>query len=479
MKLHTLILLSFTSAALGSLSGRTWGSGYILFFALLPMIHALASEKRVWASALATSILAIPMMVVAGEGLLHISWWVFLLLVLSQITWYLLPGAGVALVQKKWGMTAGIISLPVFWTATEFLAGATFLWKNYANPASIAYSQVDTFLLQVARFSSTSGIVFLVFLISVGIYLLVRTKMLLPLLVGLILASTAFLPRKITPQNEENTLEVAVIQGAITNAETIIGGFDYEMQSELIERYERLTLEALEQSPNLDIIVWPESSVPMAMRGNTIDTRLSQALAQSHVVLLGASYYSWGHGYNVAMLWQDNKLGNVYYKQSPVPITEAWATPGHYLPPPFVGGARVGLAICMESTYPALLRRPVLDGADLLIVMANATALGGANTPELHLRAARLRAVETSRWLVHASQSGPSAVVDPRGNVITKTVPEQTFLTSTTQKITTQTPFVILGNWLGLFTLVLSFLLTIPFSLLSQLLTKNNNKTKL
>ena len=478
MKLHVLILLSFTSAAIGSLSGRTWGNGYILLFALLPMIHVLASEKRIWASALATAILAIPMMVVAGEGLLNISWLFFLLLVFSQITWYLLPGAGVALVRRKWGMIASVLSLPIFWTATEFLAGSTFLWKNYANPASIAYSQTDTLLLQAAHFSSTSAVVFLVFFISVGIYLLVRGKTPFPFLIGLILVSTAFLPRKTTVQTEENTLEVAVIQGAITNAETIIGGFDYEMQSELIKRYEQLTFAALEQNPNINLIVWPESSMPMAISGNSLDGRLSKTLANFPLVLLGGSYYAWGNGYNVAMLWQDNRLNNVYYKQSPVPITEAWVTSGYYLEPPLVAGARVALAICMESTYPALLRKSVLDGADLLIVLANATALGGANTPELHLRAASLRAVETGRWVIHASQSGYSAFVDPTGKVIVKTISGQTFLTNVVQKTTTHTPFIVFGNWLGLVALAIALLLLIPFGLLFRLLTKNRSLTK-
>ena len=478
MKLRTLILLSFISAALGSLSGRTWGSGYILFFALLPMIHVLANEKRIWASALATAILALPIMIVSGEGLLHISWLAFLLVVLSQITWYLLPGAGVALMQRKWGMPASILSLPVFWTATEFLSGSIFLWKNYANPVSVAYFQVDTFLLQTAQFSSTSAIVFLVFLISVGIYLLVRGKTPLPLLIGLILVSVAHLPRKTTPQTEENTLEVAIIQGAITNAETVIGGFDYEVQSKLIERYERLTLEALEESPNLDFIVWPESSVPMTITRDTVDQRLLETLTNFPAVLLNSTYHSWGYDYNVTMLWQDNKLANVYYKQSPVPITEAWVTSGRYLLPPLVGETRVGLAICMESVYSALIRKPVLDGAELLVAMANATSLGKTNAPEFHQQVARIRAVETGRWLVHASQSGPSAIVNPNGEIVAQTDSRQAFLTGVVQKTTAQTTFVMLGDWLGQLALSITLLLVIPLSTILQIRTKISARFK-
>ena len=53
----------------------------------------------------------------------------------------------------------------------------------------------------------------------------------------------------------------------------------------------------------------------------------------------------------------------------------------------------------------------------MLLVPTNASSYRNAQIPSQEVAAARLRAVETGRWVVQAAPTGYSAVIDHRGNV--------------------------------------------------------------
>jgi apolipoprotein N-acyltransferase len=56
-------------------------------------------------------------------------------------------------------------------------------------------------------------------------------------------------------------------------------------------------------------------------------------------------------------------------------------------------------------------------GGRLLLVPTNASSYTTAQVPAQELAAARVRAVETGRWVVQAAPTGYSGVVDQRGRV--------------------------------------------------------------
>jgi apolipoprotein N-acyltransferase len=57
----------------------------------------------------------------------------------------------------------------------------------------------------------------------------------------------------------------------------------------------------------------------------------------------------------------------------------------------------------------------------LIVSLANDAWFGDSQEPRLHDAVARLRAVEHRRYLVRATNSGISSVVDPLGRVIART----------------------------------------------------------
>lgn len=78
---------------------------------------------------------------------------------------------------------------------------------------------------------------------------------------------------------------------------------------------------------------------------------------------------------------------------------------------------KVGVSICFEAIFPDTIRRQVGDGARLLLNLSNDAWLGPGAGPEQHLLMVRLRAIENGIWVVRATTTGISAVINPFGAV--------------------------------------------------------------
>ncbi|OED45013.1 apolipoprotein N-acyltransferase [Endozoicomonas sp. (ex Bugula neritina AB1)] len=107
--------------------------------------------------------------------------------------------------------------------------------------------------------------------------------------------------------------------------------------------------------------------------------------------------------------------------------------------------------ICYEVVYPDFAAQQALNSG-LLITISNDTWFGNSIGPIQHFQMARMRALETGRYLIRATNDGISALIDDRGQVL-KTIPrfEQGVLTGTAQVMTGSTPFMNFGSWPTLF----------------------------
>lgn len=85
-----------------------------------------------------------------------------------------------------------------------------------------------------------------------------------------------------------------------------------------------------------------------------------------------------------------------------------------------VGDVRVAIGICFESMYPEVIRSNVLAGpepADVVVVSTTDSSFGRSGQPAQHVDQSRLRALETGRWVVHATTSGITTLVAPDGSL--------------------------------------------------------------
>jgi apolipoprotein N-acyltransferase len=115
-------------------------------------------------------------------------------------------------------------------------------------------------------------------------------------------------------------------------------------------------------------------------------------------------------------------------------------------PPITLDDLRIAAAICYEIVYPDLVAGSAAD-ANLLVTVSNDTWFGSSIGPHQHLQMARLRAIETGKPLLRATNDGITAAVDSRGRV-TERLPQFTpgILRTTLTPRTGATPFSIHGS---------------------------------
>ncbi|SCX92922.1 Apolipoprotein N-acyltransferase [Nonlabens sp. Hel1_33_55] len=80
-------------------------------------------------------------------------------------------------------------------------------------------------------------------------------------------------------------------------------------------------------------------------------------------------------------------------------------------------GSKVAPIICYESVYGDYVSDYVKNGAQFLAIITNDAWWGNTQGHQQHLSLARLRAVETRRWIARSANTGISAVIAPSGTV--------------------------------------------------------------
>jgi apolipoprotein N-acyltransferase len=78
----------------------------------------------------------------------------------------------------------------------------------------------------------------------------------------------------------------------------------------------------------------------------------------------------------------------------------------------------LGVVISYEVFFPDRARAAVRAGGRVVLVPTNASSYRDEQIPAQEVAVARLRALETGRWVVQAAPTGYSAVIDHRGRVL-------------------------------------------------------------
>jgi apolipoprotein N-acyltransferase len=233
-------------------------------------------------------------------------------------------------------------------------------------------------------------------------------------------------------------LRLALVQGNIDQNQKWLPAY----QRATLAHYLQLSGQAAADG-RLDLMVWPETAMPFFFQDQPEHAARIRGFASTYAVplLLGAPAHDGGapgrrRTFNRAFLVgsEGQKLGT-YDKEHLVPF-------GEYLPPwldhPALGvlfqgvgdfapgvselplqlkDLALGLLICYETIFPEIAQARVGAGAGLLVNISNDAWFGLTSAPEQHLQLSVLRAVEQGRWLVRATNTGFSALVDPAGRI--------------------------------------------------------------
>ncbi len=85
------------------------------------------------------------------------------------------------------------------------------------------------------------------------------------------------------------------------------------------------------------------------------------------------------------------------------------------------GGHTFGTFICYESIFGNEIREFSKMGADVLINISDDGWYGDTSAPWQHLNMVRMRAIESHRWVLRATNTGITSVIDPDGRVFLST----------------------------------------------------------
>jgi apolipoprotein N-acyltransferase len=104
--------------------------------------------------------------------------------------------------------------------------------------------------------------------------------------------------------------------------------------------------------------------------------------------------------------------------------------------------------ICYEDVFGAE-QLHYLPEATLIVNVSNDAWFGDSFAAHQHLQIARVRAAEAGRYMLRATNTGVTAVIDPRGGGVA-TLPQfrPGVLKETVRGYTGSTPYARVGNWL-------------------------------
>jgi len=112
-----------------------------------------------------------------------------------------------------------------------------------------------------------------------------------------------------------------------------------------------------------------------------------------------------------------------------------------------VAGQRVAVNVCYEDAFGEEIIRQ-LPAATLLVNVSNVAWFGRSIAPQQHLQISQARALETGRYMLRATNTGVTAVINSRGRV-EKSAPEFTraIVTHDVPGLQGATPYVRWGNY--------------------------------
>lgn len=121
------------------------------------------------------------------------------------------------------------------------------------------------------------------------------------------------------------------------------------------------------------------------------------------------------------------------------------------------GDEKLGVFICYESIFPDEVREFAAHGAQVFVNISNDGWYGDSGAYAQHLKQARMRAIENSRWLLRDTNTGVTAAIDPYGRVV-ESVPrkERTALVASYALENGTTLYTRHGDWLAYLCAIIS-----------------------
>ncbi|HEV7731018.1 MAG TPA: apolipoprotein N-acyltransferase [Candidatus Binatia bacterium] len=232
----------------------------------------------------------------------------------------------------------------------------------------------------------------------------------------------------------EPVVPVMVVQGNVD----LGSQWREELYAEGLGQYLRLTIDgAAKTHPQL--IVWPESAITFFLDTEPLyAAMIAEVLQAQGADLIVGGPRTEGRParfFNSAFLMtRDGRIAGHYDKVHLLPFAEYFplrtiellrrrfervrfftaADEPALLHTPY---GDVATLICFEAIFPDVVRRQTAAGASLLVNLSNDGWFGETAGSDQHLAMVALRAVESRLWVVRATTTGVSVIIDPFGRI--------------------------------------------------------------
>ncbi len=357
---------------------------------------------------------------------------------------------------------AWLLALPALWVLFEWLRGWLLTGFGWL---SVGYSQTDSWLGALAPVLGVHGVTLAVLVLAGALVTLFagssRERLVAGIVAVIVLAGSRGLLGTEWTNRQSGTLTAALVQGSVPQ--------DLKWIPEQLPVTMALYRSQTERVLGADLIVWPEAAIPQLFEN--MDRYLDEiervaADAGSTVVLGMLRHHAATDGIQNAVF----ALGHpeaVYAKRHLVPYGEyfplpdfarAWLSsinlvvmdtvPGGPEQRPFdLLGQQIAITICYEDVFGAEQLASFPDST-LLVNVSNDAWFGDSFAGDQHLQIARMRAAEVGRYLLRATNTGITAVIDPIGRVVERLPQfEIGVLEATVSGYEGATPYVRWGNY--------------------------------
>jgi apolipoprotein N-acyltransferase len=374
--------------------------------------------------------------------------------------------------RKTFGKNISLFMFPFYWVTFEYLYSLTdirFPWLTLGN--CLPYFND---MIQIADIIGVYGLSLVILFINVFFYMSFRNyKSTKTISYGYTLTAVLIFAVvyiygiiRISGFSEtQNKIKVGLIQPNLNPWEK----WQLGSLNKQIDSYLELSQKAIDNGA--DVIVWPESALPVYFLSGNYDNqvqRIQRFVNTKKVSLLtgmpDATFYF--DAKDVPQEAKKTKSGIAYTSYNSILHFSPYQTKiekygkiklvpfGEHVPfveeLPFLGDFikwQVGISswnvgknqvvfnldepneaqlraagvICIESIYPDFVAGFVQKGANLIVVVTNDSWYGYSSGPFQHKEIAVLRAVENRKSVVRAANGGISCVIDPLGKITSQT----------------------------------------------------------
>ncbi len=477
VKFNKSYFLIILSGILAALSSPPFNLGFLIWFAFIPLLIFIFnySEEKKWKKLFLFGL--IPGLIYSlflfrwfwsvypldalGIHNNFASFFIVLFAWLINSFGYALPWGVFAVavgILKKSKKISLILIIPSLWILTEYLQsygmafyliGKQTTFGAHWGMNNIAYSLHNNPLaLKLASIGGMYFVAFFILLVNVLIFTYLRERTRKNLIILLIpLALILFGPLWISsPINESDDIPIAIAQ---TKIPTKVGR---TAQEELVNFENKINL--LEQASELElkpkIVIFPE--------GANVSTALNNLFTPQHVknyfnnlfdestLIIDSSIITDEEGRKSKTIFIDSKVGllETYNKRLLTPYgeylpyhmefifkflkgsenkatKELFFVKGNKRSPTrgVVNGPKVNVFTCAEIFSPELVSEVSNEIANTIVIQASTSRFNGNKTVIEQMKAAaKFRAVENNRYLVLATNYGPSYIVNNKGEII-------------------------------------------------------------